>query len=81
MIILKSEGDTLVVSRGWVIFHGRDEGNPFWNTDPDTLLYVLYRNGQIIGPKRAQRFRWLHCDDNLDVIAYILANQFGVKGA
>lgn len=70
--------ESLILSRGWTIFHGRDEGVPLW-PDKNTLIFVLYRDGVIVGPKRAQRFFWKHQDDVLDVIAYIRADQFGSK--
>lgn len=65
---------SLTVSKGWSIFHGRDEGNPLYPHDPE--LFVLYRDGQIIGPKRSRRFFWKHQGDAGDVIAYIEAAKF-----
>lgn len=50
------------------IFNGQAEGCPF--EDQDTLIFALYRDGEIVGPKRAQRFRWLNQGDSLDIMAY-----------
>lgn len=61
---------TKIGATGWTIFHGRDEGIPWWETNPDKLIYGLYRNGMIAGPRRAQRFLWLHNGDEGDLIAY-----------
>jgi hypothetical protein len=63
------EGQRISVPyKGWVIFDGADEGVPFDN--PDTLIFVLYRDGIIVGPRRAQRFRWVNGGDHFDVLAY-----------